>query len=132
MLNLSYFWHIFRKCTFKQWKLCVIGLLIFNAFISTTYFARSMLICTDSTKINRPGHNICMYWTNFWQSTAHVKQNIFEKTSYSPNLYASFATFCAKIGQIFEALWVFELCLKIDKSLLSKENVVDFGILPIV
>ena len=31
---------------------------------------------TDSTKINRPGHNILMYWTNFWQPTAHVQNNI--------------------------------------------------------
>ena len=35
---------------------------------------------TDSTKINRPGHNIRMYWTNFRQPTAHVQQNIFRKT----------------------------------------------------
>ena len=27
---------------------------------------------TDSTKINRPGHNIRMYWTHFRQPTAHV------------------------------------------------------------
>ena len=48
----------------------------------------------------------------------------------STHLYASFGTFCAKIGQSFEAQRVFEECLEIDKSLLSKENVVDFGILP--
>ena len=35
---------------------------------------------TDSTKINRPGYNIRMYWTNFWQPTVHVQQNMFEKT----------------------------------------------------
>ena len=76
-----------------------------------------------------------MYWTNFWQPTAHVQQNIFEKTlieACAPRLYASFGTFYAQIGQLFEAQWVFEVCLKIDKSLSSKENVVDFGILPIV
>ena len=28
---------------------------------------------TDSTKINRPGHNIRMYWTNFRQPTAHAQ-----------------------------------------------------------
>ena len=27
---------------------------------------------TAATKINRPGHNIRMYWTNFRQPTAHV------------------------------------------------------------
>ena len=76
-----------------------------------------------------------MYWTNIWQSTAHAQQTIFEKNlmeAYSPHLYASFGTFCARIGQSFKAQWVFELCLKIDKSLSSKENVVDFGILLIV
>ena len=30
---------------------------------------------TDSTKINRPGHNIRMYWTNFWQPNVHIQQN---------------------------------------------------------
>ena len=38
----------------------------------------------------------------------------------------SFGTFCVQIGQLFEPQFV---CLKIDKSLLSKQNVVDFGIL---
>ena len=44
---------------------------------------------TDSTKINRPGHNIRMYWTNFRQPTAHVQKNVFGKTSIevrSPHL----------------------------------------------
>ena len=64
---------------------------------------------TDSTKINRPGHNIRMYWTNFWQLTIHIQQNIFEKTLIevgSPHLYASFGTFCVQIGQLFAAQWV--------------------------
>ena len=34
----------------------------------------------DSTKINRPEHNMRMYWTNFRQPTAHVQQDIFGKT----------------------------------------------------
>ena len=39
------------------------------------------LQATAAIKINRPGHNhnIGMYWTNFWQSSVHVHQNIFEK-----------------------------------------------------
>ena len=76
-----------------------------------------------------------MYWANFWQPTVNVEQNIFEealKEACSPHLYASFDTFCAQIGQLFEAQWVFEVGLKIDKLLSSKENIVDFGILPIV
>jgi len=59
--------------------------------------------------------------------------NFFYKTLIevgSPHLYASFGTFCVQIGQLFEAKRVFEVCLEIDKSLLSKENVVDFEILP--
>ena len=62
---------------------------------------------------------------NFWQPTAHVKQNIFENTlveACSPNLYASFGTFCVEIGQLCETQWVFEACLKINKSLSWKEN----------
>ena len=35
---------------------------------------------TDSIKINRPGYNISIYKTNFWQPAVHVQQNIFEKT----------------------------------------------------
>ena len=75
------------------------------------------------------------YWTNFWQPIVHVQPKLFEKTLIeigSPHLYPSFGTFCAQIGQLFEAQWVFEICLKINKSLSSKENVVDFAILPIV
>ena len=82
-------------------------------FISTSY--------TDSIKINRPGYN--MYWVNFWQPSIHVQQKAFEKTLievYIPYLYASIGTFCAKIDEVFEAEWVFEVCLEIDKSLLSK------------
>ena len=66
---------------------------------------------TDSTKINRPGYSIHMYWTNFWQPTVHVKQTIFEKTLIEvcrTHLYASFGTFCVQIGQLFEAHWVFK------------------------
>ena len=37
-------------------------------------------VSTDSAKIDRPGYNICMYWTNFRQPTAHVQQDIFGKT----------------------------------------------------
>ena len=85
---------------------------------------------TDSAKKTSPGHKIRMYWTNIWQPTVHVQQNIFEKTlieTCSPHLYASFG---AQIGQLFEAQWVFQVCFEIDKSLLSKENMADFGILP--
>ena len=82
--------------------------------------------------INLP-YSIRMYWMNFWQPTVHVQQNIFEKTLKevcSAHFNASFSTFSARIGHLFEAHGVFEICLKIDKSPSSKKNVVDFGILP--
>ena len=44
----------------------------------------------------------------------------------SSHIYASFCTFCVQIGQLFEAQWVFERCMKTVKSLFSKENDVDF------
>ena len=56
-----------------------------------------------------------MYWTNFRQPTAHVQQNIFGKIpikACSTHFYASFGTFYAKIGQLFEAQWVFEVCFE--------------------
>ena len=37
----------------------------------------------------------------------------------SLNLYASFGTFCVRIGQFFESQWAFEECRNIDKSLFS-------------
>ena len=73
-----------------------------------------------------------MYWMNFWQPTVHVEIIFLKNTLtevYSLHLYASFGTIYAKIDQLFEAEWVFELCLEIDKTLLSKENVLDFEIL---
>ena len=54
---------------------------------------------------------------------------IFEKTLTevgSLHLYASFGTFYVQIGQLFEAQWVFEKCLKTVKLLFSKKNDVDF------
>ena len=64
-------------------------------------------LLTDSTKINRPGYNIRMYWTNFWQMTFHMQQ--FHMQVRSSHLYASFGTLCVQIGQLFEAQWDFEL-----------------------
>ena len=46
---------------------------------SNKFVPHKTVTYTDSTKINRPGYNICMYWTNLRQPTAHVKQNIFGK-----------------------------------------------------
>ena len=66
---------------------------------------------TDSTKINRPEHNIRMYWTNFWQPSVNVEQNTFEKTLIkvgSAHIYVYFGTFCVQIVQFFEAQWFFE------------------------
>ena len=49
----------------------------------------------------------------------YVQQNIFEKTHIEvciPYIYASFGTFCAQIGQLFEAQRVLEVCLEIEKT----------------
>ena len=57
-------------------------------------------------------YSILMYWTNFWQPTIHVQQNICEKTLIkvgSSHLHASFGSFWVQIGQIVEALWYFKL-----------------------
>ena len=67
--------------------------------------------CTDSIKINRPGYNIRMYWTHFWQPIIHIQQNIFENTLLevcSSHLYASFGTFSVQIGQLLAPQWVFK------------------------
>ena len=54
--------------------------LVSQSFVTKFTMSAMPLVSTDSTKINRPGHNIRIYWTNFWQPTVHVDQNIFEKT----------------------------------------------------
>ena len=43
----------------------------------------------------------------FLKTTVHVQQNFCEKSLVE----ASFGTFYAKIGQLFEAQWVFELTM---------------------
>ena len=63
------------KLLFLDWE------LILHNIRLEKYFMESTDVYTDSTKINRPGNNIRMYWTNFRQPTAHVQQNIFGKTS---------------------------------------------------
>ena len=60
-------------------------------------------------------YSIRIYWTNFWRPTVHVQQNIFEKTFIevcSLHLYASFGTFCAQKGLLFEAQWIFQVLWK--------------------
>ena len=41
-----------------------------------------MILNTDSTNENRPGHSIRMYWTNLWQPTAPIQLNVFEELQY--------------------------------------------------
>ena len=57
-------------------------------------------------------------------TTKYEKKTLIEDGS--SHIYASFGTRCVQIGQLFEAQWAFEECLKIDKSSFSKENVADF------
>ena len=60
---------------------CTLGIL--PIFCSISNYSKSMFESrtqyTDSTKINRPGYNIRMYWINFWQPSVHIQKNIFEK-----------------------------------------------------
>ena len=62
-------------------------------------------------------YSISKCWTNFWQPTILVQQNIFIKTLIefvSLHIYASFGTFCVQIGQFFEAQWDFKLSEEFD------------------
>ena len=63
---------------------------------------------TTLTRMNLP-YSIRMYWTNFWQPTVHIQQNIKKTLTEGgcSHLYASFDTFCIQIGNFFEAQWVF-------------------------
>ena len=84
---------------------------------------------TETCKNMNLPHSIRTYWTSFWQLTVHAPQSILEKTHIdvgSSHICASFGTFCVQIGQLFEAQWVCEKCMKTVKSMFSKENDVDF------
>ena len=88
---------------------------------------------TAAIEIIRPGHNIRMYFTNFWRLSIHLQQNILGKNLYKSLFFTSLRFFWylfVRIGQLFETQCLFEVCLEIDKSLSSKGNVADFGILP--
>ena len=68
-----------------------------------------------------------MYWTHFWQLFIYVQQNIFEYTvieNGSSHGYASFGTFYVQFGQLFEALWDFQLSeeFEIDDIFLLKRR----------
>ena len=107
---------VIRISNERELKFEIIGRFINFTWVSNACTVDGYL-CTDSTKINHPEPYICMYWTNFRQPTALIQLNIFGKIPTevcSPHLYASFGTFYAQIGQLFEAQWVFEVCLKID------------------
>ena len=67
---------------------------------------------TETRKNMNLPYSTFMYWTNFWQPTVHIQQNIFEKTLIevgSSHLYPSFGTFCVQIGQLFEAQRVWKM-----------------------
>ena len=83
------------------------------SLISTAFGRRSFYqsSTTDSTKINRPGNNIRMYWPNFWWSTLHVQQIFLKKLllKFVVHIFTLLLTpFCVQIGQSFEARWVFK------------------------
>ena len=87
------------------------GLFKSHSFNGINMFYVIHLHFTAATKINRPGHNIRMYWTSFWQPTVHVQKTFLKKTLIevcSPHLYASFETFCIQIGQLVATQWDFK------------------------
>ena len=117
----------FIKVLFDHWSRS------FEQFFGVFYlvseapkFERRMYIhivhCTMPRNNMNLYYSIRMYWTNFWQPTVHVLQNIFEKLlqKFLVHIFTLlFGTFCAQIGQLFEEQWVFKICLKINKSLSS-------------
>ena len=59
----------------KYWVFEEIGQNLKKSLYNVKYTSKlpKKVLYTDSTKINRPGHNIRMYWMNFQQPTAHVQ-----------------------------------------------------------
>ena len=67
------------------------------------HLTKNYTFTVENTSMN-PKYFIRIYWTNFWQSAAHVKRSMFGKIPTkicSPNLCASFGTFLVWIGQLF-------------------------------
>ena len=105
----------------KMFQKPVSGMNFWNIELIWQYYSAIIFTlfhpATDSTKINRPGHNICMYWTHFRQPTAHVQQTIFGKILVevcSLHFCASFGTFCVQIGNYvdFQTYFKDSLCLE--------------------
>ena len=86
----------------------------------------SLVYNTVQNKTSDAQHTRCRWWTNFWQAL-FMYNNIFLKKTFSPNLYASFGTFCVQISQLFEAEWVFKLSkeFEIDDIFLRKQKFLD-------
>ena len=66
-------------------------------------------------------YSIRMYWTNFWQPTVLLQQNIFEKNHIelgSSQLYASFGIFFVQIVQLLEAQWDFNFSEEFEISVI--------------
>ena len=66
-----------------QWEGCLNTSRIYCSARDSTL---DFLICTDSIKINRLGHNIHKNWTKFWRMIIH---DIWFWNKFHPNLYAS-------------------------------------------
>ena len=75
--------------------------------------------CTLTRKNMNLPYSICMHVLNeFLTADRSCTSRYFWKTLIevgSSHIYASFGTFWVKIGQLFEAQWVFEKCLKTVK-----------------
>ena len=72
-------------------------------------------LCFDQNTVKNtsidPKYFIRMYWTNFWQASAHMKRNILGELLIKicrPDPYASFGTIRVQFGQLFDPLSVFK------------------------
>ena len=115
----SLFWHAKTDECVQDLKIPLKS----SSFACETYsnfFAFFSVICC-------PFSSFVIRWLTYgcneriFDSPPFIYNKIFLKKTLvevcSPHLYASFGTFCAQIGQLFEAQWIFQACLKIDKSL---------------
>ena len=82
--------------------------------LGKTWIYLTLDVCLERIFDSRP----------FMYNEIFLKKTLIEVGS--SNLYASFGTFCVRIGHLFEAQRVFEKCMRTVKSLFLKENDADF------
>ena len=87
-----------------------IYLCVYAIVIKTTKQVNTAIYSLSRVEKNAWSFTRYSYRFNQNKPTDHVQQNSFEKTLVevcSPNIYASFDTFCVQIDQLLAAQWVF-------------------------